>query len=272
MNKKWSTISYDHKNSDKRSGNSGAALIVAIIIITVIIIFTFSLLLVAYTYYSSQSKNVASKRCSEAANTLSLAMEDELAADSAPYSSSIWKYVRFNIFQDDTWPYYDMNNKLTGDNHTAHNEDAAFRYFTIDYNRGDTSTGYRTDDNYGETLDGFPGEVEICMYWVPSENAEIVSYDGGTTSLVKQSEINKKGAILYMEITCSAANQSYTVVNKYSLSTSTFKDSSQTDTALKTSLEAIIASPDSSTSLQYNPYKYSVDSNEKWIWSFESRE
>ncbi|MCR5226883.1 MAG: hypothetical protein K6E27_06710 [Eubacterium sp.] len=253
--------------------SSGSALIVVIIIITIIIILTFSLMLVAYTYYSSQSKNVASKRCAEAANTLSVALEKELTDEDAPYNSSIWKYVRFNLFQNETWPYYDMNNKLPASYHDAHNEAAAFRYFKMDYNRGDMTSGYRIDPEYGETLDGFPGEVELCMYWVPDENESLISSSEGSTVLKEQSDIEKKDAILYIEIMCSAGSQSYTVVNKYTLDKSTFKlDTSTKDVALKTALENIMNEADGSMAAQYNPYKYDINSMEKWVWKFDSRE
>ena len=69
-----------HSQMKKSSylNNKGVTMITAIIIMTILIVFTFALTLIAYTLYAPQNKNVASMRCSEAANTLSAALEEEL--------------------------------------------------------------------------------------------------------------------------------------------------------------------------------------------------
>ena len=74
---------FKRKNNNLTSNNKGASMIVAIIIMGILIVFTFSLMLVAYTLYASQTKNIASMKCSESANTLSQAIEDELSDENA---------------------------------------------------------------------------------------------------------------------------------------------------------------------------------------------
>ncbi len=247
MERKWIKTSYD-KQKGKR--DRGAALIVAIIIMAVVIIFTFSLMLVSYTYYASQSKNVASKRCSEAANTLSQALEEDVTSAYAPYYSSIWKYVRFNLFQKDTWPYY-----KTGV--SGHGAKEAFRYFDLNYNKG-SGLSY-------SSVEGFPGEIELCMYWTP---ADTVDLDDNSGALYDQDQLAKNGAILYIEITCSAGSQSYTILNSYKLKQGYF-GTSEADVLLKNSLVSDVGSA------YYNPLKCTIDTvtkPEKWTWTFLSRE
>ena len=124
-------------NNVSKRNNKGATMIVAIVIMGILIVFTFSLTLVAYTYYASQNKNVASLRCSEAANSFSLALEDELTYEykdgegnvirCPEYDSYLYKYLRYNLFQEETfWPYYG-----SGD---GHDMSYASRKFQLKYN------------------------------------------------------------------------------------------------------------------------------------------
>ena len=89
--------------------NNGTAMIVAIIVIAVVMIFAFSLMLVTYTLYASQSKKVASQRNREAANSLSIALRNELQSEEAYKNSALWKYLRCNIYQSATWPNYNID-------------------------------------------------------------------------------------------------------------------------------------------------------------------
>ena len=87
----------------KRQYNKGAALGVSIIIIAVLMIFAFSLILISYNLYASQNKNIASIRNMEAANTLSISLQQEITDENAWDESNLWNYVRFNLFDlDDT--------------------------------------------------------------------------------------------------------------------------------------------------------------------------
>ena len=101
--------------SGKKKNNNGAAMMLTIVIIAVLIVFTFSLILISYNLYASQNKNLSSDRNSEAANSLSRALKDELTDENAVYNSNLWKYIRWNIAyknaDDDCkdWPYYAPN-------------------------------------------------------------------------------------------------------------------------------------------------------------------
>ncbi len=229
------------KQRKVKTSNDGAAMVMVILIIAILIVFAFSLMLVSYTYYASQSKNVASKKCSEAANTLSLALVDELTDSNAPYKSALWNYLRYNLFQDGTWPYYDS----TVDGHT---EKEAFRYFNLKYNKADYH------DEYGYDLPGFPGDVQLCVYWTPASDAEKKTTE-------HQSEISKKNAILYVEITCMAASQTYTVTNSYKLKVRNITgDPTEEDTKL------INVQTLNQNNTSYNPLIKEINVREKWEW------
>ena len=70
-----------------KRNNKGATMVVCIMIMAVLIIFTFAVTLAAYTLYASQNKNIASMRCSEAANSLSAALDEELQDPDAAQKS-----------------------------------------------------------------------------------------------------------------------------------------------------------------------------------------
>ena len=99
---------------------------VAVVIIAILMIFAFSLLLVTYTLYASQSKKSASFRNSEAAKTVSRAMQTELEDPDAEMNSAFWKYLRCNIGQSETWPWYEPGT-------LNHEKEDAFRKFDLDY-------------------------------------------------------------------------------------------------------------------------------------------
>ncbi|MCR5104567.1 MAG: hypothetical protein K6B68_08965 [Eubacterium sp.] len=222
-------------NPKAYSKNRGTAMIAAIIIIAVLMVFTFSLMLVTYTLYASQNKKLASQRNREAANTLSVAIRKELESDSANADSWLWRYLRCNLYQDSTWPYYDPD---------APSENA-YRYFNL----------YR-NSNY--EVDGFPGNVKLRMYW---------SLPPGITlsDVQKLSDLpidDKKNAILYVEIICETAKQSYTVQNKYKISISQF-DSTAEDISEKRTLEKTVSDKN------FNPMALTISDNEKWRFVFQ---
>lgn len=235
MNKKMHCSKLNKKNR-------GAALVFVIIIIAIVIIFTFSLLLVTYNLYAMQSKKAASLRCSEAANSLSIALEKELTDDDAYENSWFWKYLRYNMMQEETWPYY--NPGISG-----HTEEYAFRYFDV-----------KANTNYG--IDGFPGEVKLCVYWeLPNEFSVP---EGKTITDLTRDE--KNDFFVTIEIMCNTGNQSYTVTNKYRVEVSEFSSEDDDEKSLLDS-----ESGDS----DYNPLNISdtkYKANEKWRFFFESRE
>ena len=218
---------------------------VAVVIIGVLMIFIFSLLLVSYTLYASQNKKPASRRNSEAANSLSIAMQSELEQVDAYKESALWKYLRCNVLQAN-WPYYDPTKP-------GHGQTDAFRYFDLNYQNTDSFKEYLEvigeGDNasFGE-LNGFPGSVEICMYWELPEGTE------ETDNIT-----DKSGTKLHMEIICETANQTYVVTNHYKL----------TQTIAQPEEKKVLNGLETS---DFNPYQNSIDKTEKWEWVLESRE
>ena len=226
----------DFNKKTSYKNNKGAAMIVAIIIIAVLMIFTFSLMLVTYTLYASQNKKIANMKNREAANTLSKALDKELAGDSVYTDSSLWKYLRCNLYQNDTWPYYD--NSVSG--YTA---DYAYRYFDVCKNA-----------NYN--VDGYPGKIKLCIYWVLPKGTSIPN-DKTVNDL---SIDEKKDATLFIEIICETGGQTYTVLNKYKMTISQLDESS--DASEIYALEKL------ADDQNYNPMHLPINNNEKW--RFES--
>ena len=237
--------------------NCGASMIVAIIVMAVVIIFTFSLLLVTYTLYASQSKKAASLKCSEAANSLSLAIQNELEDPEAYKDSWLWNYLRFNLLRDGTWPYYDSNATA---NHTSKQ---AFRYFDFKYN-----------NNY-YPVEGFPGEIKICMYWSLPDNMDPnlkQQVDAGTKTLAELTPSNRSFATLFVDITCSTGSQSYNVMNVYQVKIVEFSDQEYSDTQMLAYIK------NSAESENYNPLALPQNvsaeaylKNEKWSFELISR-
>ena len=253
------------KRTLKQNSNKGATMMVAIIIMSILVVFCFALMLVAYTYYASQNKNVASIRCAEAANSLSLAIKDELtytSNDGEVYpekSSHLYKYIRYNLYRDGrssvgaTWPYYAPSKN-------GHNDEYAFRYFDLKYN----STKYPTG------VEGLPGKTLVCIYWELPETPNL-DEDG---LFSENYNADRNGTRLIVEVTCEMASQTYTVKSEYELTVGEYSDEEATK---KSKLSN--AHTDSSV----NPLGYSLpvgikpatdvlSKNEKWVWNFVSME
>lgn len=242
-----------------KKNNRGAAMVVAIIVVAVLMIFTFSLLLVSYTLYSSQNKKVASKKCSEAANTLSTAMGaelDEVQNPNAYINSDLWIYLRFHLMQDD-WPFYEP--ALDG-----HKTDDAVKTFSMMVNPNYIPNG-------SSTLDGYPGEVKIKVYWMMpewlyEENKDDESMDFLKDIDISNLSINKKSEIrLFLEITCESANQSYTVKNKYHLSIRKYDESISEEEAEKSKIE------DTYGGNSTYSYNCTIKPTERWRWVYDGR-
>ncbi len=192
--------------------HKGASMMLAIIIIGIILVFTFSLLLVSYTLYASQNKKVSSVRCSEAANSLSVALEDELDDSEAYKNSALYKYLRCNALQGTkTWPYYDP--KTDG-----HGRDEAFRYFDLN-----------TNGNYPE-VEGFPGSIKLCIYWTPKDNDDIKNKL--QTKSFEELGNDRSGAEIHIEIIAVSGSQTYTVTNSYEVKISNIDSTSEESTAV----------------------------------------
>ena len=168
----------------KKENNQGVALIVCITVISILVIFCFSLLLVSYTLYASQNKNLQSDRNAEAAKTLAVSIRQELAEGSD--QSYLCNYLRYNV-QQESWPFYEVNEE-DGSEVAGHGASDAKRYFNL------TKTE-------GVNIEGYPSQVELCMYWMRP---------------VKQPTERDKTR-LFVEITCRSGSQSYTIKSEYEL-------------------------------------------------------
>ena len=219
----------------KKLNNRGAAMMVAVVIIGVLMIFCFSLLLASYTLYASQNKNAASKRNSEAANTLSKALDTELTrGNDTEKDSALWKYLRCNLNQTG-WGSGEI------------------KYFDMNYNNSST---YFNAEN--PTLNGYPGKVQLAMYWKPPK---------GKTE--DDCRTDPSGIRLTIEITCETASQVYIVSNQYVLSAAPYDTADYDDRNLQYRLQQVIQNSN------YNVNGYDeglIDSNTKWIWSPVGRE
>ena len=264
---KISETSYrKNKNSRRNSlvNDLGATMIVAIVIMAILIVFTFSLILIAYSLYASQNKNVASMKCSEAANTLSTALGDELTyVDDAnnrypEFDSYLYKYIRFNICQDDkTWPYYDPRES------TGHDKASAYRYFDLMYYNNKQAYDEnmnKIDGKKVDSVEGLPGKTTVCIYWMLPEGMDPALVPNAKTGLT-----NKKGIRLVVEVTCEVASQSYTVENEYVLQTPSYdvmtnsKDRNRHNHLFSTALSDTSVNP---LGLVITDY----DDMEKWTW------
>ncbi len=257
--------------------NDGATMIVAIIVMAILIVFTFSLTLVAYTLYSTQNKNIASMKCAEAANSLSKALEDEIIyydkTDNRypEYDSYLYRYLRYNLCQEETWPYYEEGTP-------GHGKDVACRYFDLKYNtkkkiydsngnvmmkKNDDGTYSDTEEKAVDSIEGKPGKVEVCIYWMLPK--------GQSSSTVTNVDnmSSRKGVRLFIEVTCEAASQSYTVYKEYVLDTPPYNVNVKTERTRQDFLIASREKEDHSRS-SVNPYQFTADeihSSEMWTWT-----
>ena len=227
-----------------RKDNTGAAMILTIVLIAVMMIFVFSLILVSYNLYASQSKNLSSRRNMEAANTFSIALENELTSSEASTYSNLWKYVRVNVAYtivdngDNAdwydWPYYDP--EATDGLHTKEN---AIRNFNVDHNT---------------EMEGFPADLSVGMYWTIPEGK---TADEMKAAIESESISARKGILLYVETTAVTASQTYTVTDCYRLQIKENKDTEEK------AIETIASNP------TYNVFGLmmtSADKKEKWKW------
>ena len=259
---------WEERQRNTARNNRGAALMMAVVIIGILMIFVFSLLLVTYSMYASQNKKSASKKNREAAYTLSKAITKDITGDDAAGRSALWRYIRFNICcTDDYWPYYDGVSD-------GHKEEDACRYFDLKVNYADAYFQFNASDESEEdprtTLEGFPGSVKLCVYWMPEEELLYDEYGNiqeVTVSQIKESADGEAGIRLFIEVICETASQSCTVKNSYILS------STNSQTSDRRALESYAAIEDGKVN-PYNPCGFScgntgtqlIDSRKKWEW------
>ena len=251
--------------------DNGIALIVAVIIISILIVFTFTLTLVAYSLYASQNMNASAMKCSEAANSLSIALSDELTGFDPvnkrfpEYDSFLYLYLRYNLFHSDkTWPYYDPSKE-------GHGKAEAFRYFSLKYNSKKTLSDENgnpvmkkgedgTDNTVSvDHVEGLPAKTEVCIYWeLPVENKNDPQAGNKPVS----------NARLFIEVTCEAANQSYTAKKEYNLSILNYGDAEE-DVARQTAMK------NAGSKDMVNPCDFSYETesypDDFWKWELVER-
>ncbi len=172
----------------KVNKDKGVAMVVCITIISILVIFCFSLLLVSYTLYASQNKNNQSDQNQEAAKSFADAIKKELTESDE--SSNLMRYLRYNVGQDSSWPYY-------APDEAGHGEVDAKRYFYI-------------KKNEAAKIAGFPSRIEVCMYWMPPE-PDPEADPGAEREL-------KNHLKLFIEVTAKSGSQSYSILSTYELS------------------------------------------------------
>ena len=243
--------------------NRGVALIVAVVIMSILIVFTFALMLAAYTLYSSQNKNVSSMMCTQAANTLSAALDKELTYvnkkdNKYPEKDSyLYRYIRYNLCQEATWPYYKAGTP-------GHGEDEAFRYFELKQTGGKKVQG--ADGTIAEdqtetitNIEGKPGRVLVCIYWEPPKSASATELDNNASGLS-----SKIGVRLHVVVTCESASQTYTVKREYTLDISSYglegttKQGKIVSAASDTAVNPLGIDPNTDTD--------KFNKEEQWIW------
>ena len=228
--------------SKRKLNNKGAAMVLTVVIILVVMIFVFSLILVSYNLYASQTKNLTSTRNAEAVNTLSNALADELTDGDAYLNSNLWKYIRYNIAYNDTsgdwedWPCY----LLQDDGITAvagHDRNYACRYFTVDNN---------------SNIEGTPAVTTVCIYWMPPEGMDAVDF---ATAIAANPISAKNGLRLIVETTAQTANQVYRVTDIYELSVNKITDAAKIQ---ELRLEGEVS--------EFNPVPHTVNYDEDWTF------
>ena len=216
-----------------KNDNRGVAMIVCVTIIAILVVFCFSMLLVTYTLYASQNKNIQADRNAEACKTLSASIRQELTDSSE--ESNLYKYLRYNIYQNN-WPYYNPEE-------SDHQKEDAFRYFKL-------------DKANSANIGGYPGDVEICVYWMQSDELTEVTVINEAGEEEKRMIPAKKGLRLFVEVCCRSGSQSYTVKSEYMLSVS----------KKKSGLKRISEITD------LNPFGNPIDTKEYWKWKFVGSE
>ena len=260
----------------------GVALIIAVVIMAVLIVFTFSLSLIAYSMYASQNNSIASRRCAEAANSLCDAIIDELTYTDPDnnrypeYESYLYKYLRYNICQEATWPFYDEGKE-------KHTREYACRYFDLKYNTDkavydangsevaeptqgvDDQTGGSTPQEKVSNIVGMPGKTYVCIYWkLPEEygnNTVLPGYDD--TAL-------KSGIRLYIEVTAESGNQTYTVTRELVLTAVKYNQADHYELSRMNYLG------NAANDEMINPLNLSitedVNTAEMWVWRLPTNE
>jgi hypothetical protein len=215
----------------KTKKEEGVAMIVATVVGMILIVFTLSLLLVAYSLFSSVAAKRTQNQCEEVAKSVSQELGQELINvnyDSYLQQSSalgrennLWFFLRYNLWQQETWPYYN-------DGETGHNEEDSYRYFTINA---------VTDEKFA----GMADQILVTAYWdIDSDNP--------------QTETDKSMTEVHFKVEVQKGDSAYVVESSYALTVTPY-DNTQGYGNVDTVENSTI-----------NPDNKYIDQNEKWVW------
>jgi type II secretory pathway pseudopilin PulG len=193
------TVNMQRKNRKLR--NQGSAMVVAIVVGVVIMVFVLSLLLLSYSLFSTAAQKTTQMQCRELAKSVNKELRQEiLSPDYDTYASqlaaegtenNLWFYLRYNLWQEDVWPYYN-------EEESGHGEDDSYRYFTID-----------TADS--DEYDGIADTILITMYWeIESDNP--------------QEESDKSLTLLHVQVEVKKGDCSYSMESVYALTVAEYSD------------------------------------------------
>lgn len=137
--------------------NRGSAMVVSLVVSLVLLVFALMLLLVSYSLFSTMARKTSGTACKELAKSIDKEIEDTLTVEFSnaheEYNASIdgkeqlWFYIRYNIWQENGWNYYNSDEFTS-----VHGKDAAYKYFTIQSPIKDIKQYAKAD-------------VSISMYW-----------------------------------------------------------------------------------------------------------
>jgi hypothetical protein len=183
----------------KRQQNQGTAMIVAIVVGLVLMVFALALLLLSYSLFSSAVRQSTQTKCRELAKSLDKELRHEITdpcydsyelqlADAAQGKNvnNLWFYLRYNIWQSNSWPYYN-------EQENGHKEADSYKYFSLDVS----------------DFNGMADKVTVIIYWeIDSDNP--------------QTETNKDYTRLHVKIETEKGDSSYTLESVYILNVSAY--------------------------------------------------
>ena len=207
----------EHKKNNKNAGfgiirhtmsdDHGAALFVVVVIVLVLSILCLSLIMTAGALYNSSKNAIIKLQTQEAAVSVSKEIEKEItkpnytsfadeSSDRSAGKNALWFYLRDNIKNDGTWPYYAEAGNKQNIESANHGAAEAYRYFDL------------TESGTSE-LPIVSGDTTVYMYWSPAgKNDSVDAYD-----------TSPSGRTLYITVVCEREGGMYTVTSTYKLRT-----------------------------------------------------
>ncbi|HAF26507.1 MAG TPA: hypothetical protein DCG85_04230 [Lachnospiraceae bacterium] len=185
----------------------GAALFVVVVIVLVLSILCLSLIMTAGALYNSSKNAIIKLQTQEAAVSVSKEIEKEITKpnytsfadesnDRSAGKNALWFYLRDNIKNDGTWPYYAEAGNKQNIESANHGAAEAYRYFDL------------TESGTSE-LPIVSGDTTVYMYWSPAgKNDSVDAYD-----------TSPSGRTLYITVVCEREGGMYTVTSTYKLRT-----------------------------------------------------